>query len=212
MNNQTFAIRLNLTLQSAFVKFFMPQNHSVNLVPDILIAMGANLPSVTGVPFETLRAAIKLMPTLGIEPIACSSFYSTPAIAPYVQAPYVNAVIAVASAHPAAELLRILHRLEEVFGRKRGQRWDSRTLDLDLLDCRGEVLPFPDHMFWGPAGGGGTRPLSLPHPLLAERAFVLVPLAEIAPQWRHPVTGELATELLERLGPKGRNGIKLLNH
>mgnify|MGYP003646832682 CR=1 FL=1 len=172
----------------------------------ILIGLGANLPTVHGSPLMTLKAALTLMPAFGISPVRCSSFYRTPAIAHDVQPPYVNAVAVVAAALPAPDLLAALHRLEAQFGRVREMRWAPRSLDLDLLDHEGQIVT-------SATGGEGdasrlTLPLALPHPELDKRGFVLVPLAEVAPEWRHPVSGATATTLLERL--KAAEGVAAL--
>lgn len=163
----------------------------------ILIGLGANLASVHGGPKAMLEAAFSAMPSFGVSVRRCSSFYRTPAMAYHVQPPYVNAVAVVETALPAADLLQALHRIEALFGRVRVVRWAARTLDLDLLDYQGRIVT-PR----GPRGveaGPGRLPMALPHPGLAERGFVLVPLAEIAPEWRHPVLGEGAARLIQRL-------------
>lgn len=163
----------------------------------ILIALGANLPTVHGGPLATLEAALGVMPAFGVTVLRRSSFYLTPAIAPYAQPPFVNAVAEVATALPVGALLEMLHRIEERFGRVRRTRWGERTLDLDLLDYDGEVIPPAGPQ--GLAAGLGPIPLVLPHPGIAERAFVLIPLMELAPEWRHPVSGKGARALLRAL-------------
>jgi 2-amino-4-hydroxy-6-hydroxymethyldihydropteridine diphosphokinase len=107
----------------------------------------------------------------------------------------VNAVASLTSALPPRELLAALHDVEAEFGRERSLRNASRTLDLDLLAYEDAVIDEP----------GG---LVLPHPRLGERAFVLLPLAEIAPGWRHPVSGRTAGEMLADL-PAGQAVEKL---
>jgi 2-amino-4-hydroxy-6-hydroxymethyldihydropteridine diphosphokinase len=102
---------------------------------------------------------------------------------------YVNGVVEIASALAAPELLALLHKVERKFGRVRGQPGAARTLDLDLLDHGGEKRRDP--------------PPVLPHPRMAERAFVLYPLAEIAPAWRHPVSGKPLHALISAL-PDGQ--------
>lgn len=163
----------------------------------ILIALGGNLKTSSGSPLLTLKAALAQMPDYGIHISRCSSFYETPAVTPDVQPPYVNAVAVVETAMSAIDLLATMHRIETQFGRLRHMRWAARTLDLDLLDYDGQIVSS-----LGPQGleaGAGPLPLSLPHPGIAMRGFVLVPLAEVAPQWQHPVTGENAADLLEQL-------------
>jgi 2-amino-4-hydroxy-6-hydroxymethyldihydropteridine diphosphokinase len=178
----------------------------------ILIGMGANLPTAFGSPRESLVSALDLLPSLGISVVRCSSFYSTPAVAHDVQPAYVNAVAVVNAALSAPELLAALHRLEAEFGRVRRVRWAPRTLDLDLLDYHGQIVASE-----GPRGadaGSGILPLALPHPGLVGRGFVLVPLAEVAPDWRHPVSGLNAKGLIQRLmaaeGPSALTGIERL--
>lgn len=176
----------------------------------ILIGLGANLPTIEGSPRATLEAALALMPAFGISVLRRSSFYSTPAVAHDVQPPYVNAVAVVAAALPARDLLAGLHRLEAQFGRVRHVRWAPRTLDLDLLDYEGQIVTSVS----GAEGdaSGLTLPLALPHPGLDKRGFVLVPLEEVAPRWRHPLSGRTAGELLDRLkaseGPSAVAGIE----
>lgn len=163
----------------------------------ILVGLGANLPTVHGGPAVTLASALEMMPAFGITVSRRSSFYRTPAIAPYAQPSFANAVVAVETALPARALLDQLHRIEALFGRVRRTRWGERTLDLDLLDYEGETIPSQGRH--GLAAGPGLLPMSLPHPGIADRAFVLVPLLEIAPEWRHPVGGDGAEALLHRL-------------
>ena len=100
---------------------------------------------------------------------------------------YVNVVAEVATPLSADELLAALHGIEDLFGRVRSVRNAARLIDLDLLDFRGEIA--------SPQPGGAT----LPHPRMAERAFVLRPLADLAPDWRHPVSGASIQSLLEAL-------------
>jgi len=163
----------------------------------ILIGLGANLPTAGRSPRQTLDDVLALMPAYGISVLACSAFFRTPAIAHTVQPDYVNAVASVASALPAPDLLAALHRIEALFGRVRHTRWAARTLDLDLLDYEGQIVTGT-----GPRGadaGTGPLPLALPHPGITARGFVLVPLADLASDWVHPLEGVSAKELLARL-------------
>lgn len=163
----------------------------------ILLAFGANLTSVHGEPITVLEKALEIMPSLGISVRRRSSWYRTPAITPYAQPPYINGVAEVETALPPVELLRMVHRIEAMFGRVRRVRWGERTIDIDLLDYDGMVVPPVGRR--GADAGLGELPLALPHPGIPDRGFVLVPLEEVAPEWRHPVTGQRPDELLARL-------------
>jgi 2-amino-4-hydroxy-6-hydroxymethyldihydropteridine diphosphokinase len=150
----------------------------------ILIALGANLPGPSGPPARTLGAALRRLAELGVEIRSVSAFYATPAWPDPSAPPFVNAAALLATRYQPVELLSLLHRVETEFGRKRSAPNASRTLDLDLLDYDGRSL----------ADG-----IVLPHPRIAERSFVLAPLAEIVPDWRHPLTGHTAAAMLAAL-------------
>jgi len=157
----------------------------------VYIGLGANLPSPEhGTPRETLEAAMRVLEARGLAIVARSPRYESEPVPVSDQPWYLNAVIEVATDLSAPEVLAVLHSVENAFGRIRGIRNEARVLDLDLLDYRGEVREGPD------------SPV-LPHPRLVDRAFVLLPLRDIAPDWRHPVSGRMLAELLESL-PQGQ--------
>jgi 2-amino-4-hydroxy-6-hydroxymethyldihydropteridine diphosphokinase len=157
----------------------------------ILIALGANLPSRAGPPNITLRAALRSLSRRGARLRAVSHFYRTPAWPEPVDPRYVNAAAWLATRLGPFELLNMLHEVETEFGRDRSVAPEiknaPRTLDLDLLDYEGLVQ---------------AGPPQLPHPRISDRSFVLVPLRDIAPDWRHPVSGRSLRELLAALGPE----------
>jgi 2-amino-4-hydroxy-6-hydroxymethyldihydropteridine diphosphokinase len=152
----------------------------------ILIALGANLPSSAGGPEHTLRAAMAQLSARGITVQRRSGFYSSKAWPNPSDPPFVNAVASVRTPLSPAELLRTLHEVEGEFGRQRARKNAPRTLDLDLIDYDGRVE------YGDP---------ELPHPRMADRLFVLVPLQEIAPQWQHPVTGQSLAQLIAAAPP-----------
>ncbi len=155
----------------------------------ILIGLGANLPSRAGDPVATLNAAMRALEQAGVAIRSRSRFYRSAPMPVSDQPWYVNAAIAVATDLSPRDLMMALHRIEADFGRVRLERNEPRSLDLDLLayDDRVEI-------------GAGGGPI-LPHPRLAERAFVLSPLRDIAPGWRHPVSGLTVEALIAALPP-----------
>lgn len=155
----------------------------------ILIALGSNLPHPEfGAPEEILVAARGVLASEGLPIERHSRLYRSPPWPPSSQPWYVNAVAEVSpeSGFDAAGVLVRLHAVEQAFGRQRGAANAARILDLDLLDYQGRV------------SGPEAVPV-LPHPRLMQRAFVLLPLRDVAPDWRHPVTGQSVTELISAL-------------
>ena len=155
----------------------------------IYIALGANLPSADGPPETTLRRVLALLPARGVAVEAVSPFYRSPAWPKASDPAFVNAVARVRTKLTPGVLMRLLLQIETAFGRRRGVKWAPRTLDLDIVDYAGLVTD--------------TAHLMLPHPQTHERNFVLRPLADIAPGWRHPVTGEGVVDLLKIVGEEG---------
>jgi 2-amino-4-hydroxy-6-hydroxymethyldihydropteridine diphosphokinase len=161
----------------------------------ILLALGANIPSIAGEPDITLRFALTAMLAQKIRVAMVSAFYTTPAWPNPSDPAFVNAVAAVETSLDPQSLLLALHGIEAQFGRRRERSNAPRTLDLDLLDYGGRVEE--------------SWPL-LPHPRICERAFVLVPLADVAPDWRHPVTKQPLSDLLAALPQSERAAIQRL--
>jgi 2-amino-4-hydroxy-6-hydroxymethyldihydropteridine diphosphokinase len=143
------------------------------------IALGSNRRSRHGSPAETLRAALA---ALGAT--TASAIRTTPALGPAGRS-FANAVALVDSDLAPDALLAELKAIERAFGRRPGRRWGPRVLDLDIV-------------LWSEGAWGGPGPI-LPHPEFRTRAFVLQPLAELAPGWRDPLTGATVRQLLARL-------------
>ena len=154
----------------------------------ILVALGANLPSpIHGGPRQTLEAALVALDEAGLRVAARSAWYETAPVPVSDQPWYVNGVARIETAFGPADVLQTLHRIEAAFGRVREAVNAPRVLDLDLLAHGGQV---------------STGWPVLPHPRLHERAFVLQPLADVAPDWRHPVLGLDIATMLARIGPE----------
>ena len=172
----------------------------------VLLGLGGNSSGPWGTPEATLRRAIEALGNRGVRVVAVSPCYRTAALGPSGQPPYVNAVALVETALPAPALLRLLKQIEVQAGRRGGKPWGSRTLDLDLLDYKGLVVNWSKLTSSAPPKPG-ARPLSLPHPQIAARAFVLRPLLDVAPGWRHPVTKESARDLWRNVSKGGQGRV-----
>ena len=158
----------------------------------IFIALGANLEHPTyGPPRRALEAALEELGRRSVAVRQVSPWYRTAPVPASDQPWYVNAVAEVATDLGADALLVRLHEVEDAFGRVRTVPNAARLIDLDLLDFNGEIA----------AGGPGRA--TLPHPRMESRAFVLRPLADLAPDWRHPRTGASIQALLAAL-PAGQ--------
>ena len=155
----------------------------------ILVALGANLPTARhGTPAEGLEAALPALAEHGIRTVVRSRWYRSAPMPPATGQWFVNGVVRVETTLDPVPLMQGLLAVEAAFGRRRSAAGAPRPLDLDLLDYDSKVIDR--------AGDRSGPALVLPHPRLAERAFVLAPLVEVAPDWRHPVTGATAASLL----------------
>jgi 2-amino-4-hydroxy-6-hydroxymethyldihydropteridine diphosphokinase len=156
----------------------------------ILIAIGANLAGKDGMtPMEICGAAAETIRAIpGFEFVALSPWYRTRAIPASNQPDFCNGMIRMRGEMDPAELLRQLHEIEMKFGRERSLPNAARTLDLDIIDMAGIIRTTLDPV--------------LPHPRAHERAFVLRPLLDVNPAWRHPVLKQNVTTLLAELPPQ----------
>jgi 2-amino-4-hydroxy-6-hydroxymethyldihydropteridine diphosphokinase len=150
--------------------------------PDLaVIALGGNLPGAYPSVALALAAAAGRLPEAGFQVRAVSRWWRSAAWPDPADPPYLNGVVLATTGLEPEPALQALHRIEAAFGRDRKAPNAPRTLDLDLIALGRTVLDGP--------------PIILPHPRAAERLFVMGPLAELAPGWRHPVTGETAESL-----------------
>jgi len=180
----------------------------------IILGLGANIDSLWGSPSETLHHVLHVYREYGVQVKAHSRLYRSTPLGPQGQPAFVNAVAEAETRLPPSALLKRLKALEKRAGRRLGRRWGPRPLDLDVLDYAGRIINWPPRRSVLPdtkrmartdrsavaSLASDQRPgLVVPHPALHLREFVLRPLADILPQWHHPVTGASTLQLLTEL-------------
>lgn len=181
-----------------------------------LIALGGNMPSEHGSPAQVIGVALQSLATLGLAPEAVSRFYRTPAFPTGSGPDFVNAAAVLRAPCDPEAVLAKLHAVEAEFGRERVTRWGQRTLDLDLIGIGDRVCPDrAGYEAWRRLDSAEQQRrapdrLILPHPRMHERAFVLVPLADVAPDWVHPVLGHTVRDMLEAMPRAARDAVVAL--
>ena len=155
----------------------------------ILVGLGANLDGAFGSPEECIKKAFSLLEESGVKVISVSSIWRTAPVPISEQPWYRNAVCVVETPLNPYELLSLLASIEDSAGRERRNRNEARVLDLDLLAYGDDVIR--------------DQGLQIPHPRMHERAFVLYPLQEVAPEWIHPVFNKSVTEMIKTM-PEGQ--------
>ena len=162
----------------------------------ILIGLGSNIAGPWGQPRSTVERALKGLNQFPLRLVKSSRLLATKPFGNSHQPDFINAVAMIDTALSPIALLSRLHQIEKQAGRKRGRRWGPRTLDLDILDYKGLIVE---------PQGRGRAALRLPHEGIPARDFVLLPLAEIAPHWKHPILHKAAKEMIHK--PSGLNPV-----
>jgi 2-amino-4-hydroxy-6-hydroxymethyldihydropteridine diphosphokinase len=159
----------------------------------ILLGLGGNIDSALGgPPMQTLIAALVELSKRHVNAVSTPYWWSSPPDPPSEQPWYTNSVVEIETELPPEQLLKVLLEVEVCFGRIRGELNSPRPIDLDLLDYNSRIT------------ANNEFPPILPHPRMHLRSFVLLPLAKIAPDWRHPILELTAAELISRLPPGPR--------
>jgi 2-amino-4-hydroxy-6-hydroxymethyldihydropteridine diphosphokinase len=151
----------------------------------ILIALGSNISGPWGTPQQSVQQALQALNRDGLKLVEASRLLLTAPFGKPNQPPFVNAVAHIETHLSPLALLQKLHAIEKEAGRRRKTRWGPRTLDLDIIDYHGLVK--------------STGKLTLPHPGIAERIFVLKPISELTGKWRHPTSHLSAQAMLRKL-------------
>jgi 2-amino-4-hydroxy-6-hydroxymethyldihydropteridine diphosphokinase len=157
-----------------------------------LISLGANIAGRWGPPLRSLQCAVRALTSRGLKLERASGLYQTAPLGQYRQPLYLNAVVLVKSVYSSAALLRVLKKIEFLAGRRTRIGWGPRPLDLDIVDQGGRIQGWPPRRRI-------RGQIVLPHPEAHRRAFVLVPLLDVAPHWHHPALRRSAKALLMKL-------------
>lgn len=176
----------------------------------ILIALGSNCRFGDNAPDFVVDLAIQRLRRDLTSDLRQSRLYRSPAFPKGSGPDFINAAVVLQSDLPAAQILSRLHAIEAGLGRERAERWGPRTADLDLIAVGGQVVPNRAVLRrWMDLPADDQRKeapdqLILPHPRMQDRAFVLMPLAELAPGWIHPVTGRSVAQMVDDLSADAR--------
>ena len=163
----------------------------------IFLGLGSNLPSKYGDRFANINLAISSLEAFGIKIIKRSSFYKTPSYPDSENPKFINVVILVESNLPPIDLMSVLIYVEEKLERKRVKKNDPRTCDIDIIDYNSQILNLKYN----------NLDFTVPHKELTSRNFVLFPLQEISPKWKHPQTDEPIYALISKLTEDDKKSI-----
>ena len=163
----------------------------------IFLGLGSNLPSKYGDKFANINLAISFLKACGIRVIKRSSFYKTPSYPDKENPKFINVVILVETNLPPVDLMSVIVFIEEKLERKRIKKNDPRTCDIDIIDYNSQILNLKYN----------NSDFTVPHKELTSRNFVLFPLQEISPMWKHPKTKKTINNLIQKLDEEEKNSI-----
>ena len=163
----------------------------------IFLGIGSNLPSTFGDRFTNVNLAISYLEINGIKVIKKSSFYETFSHPNKKNPKFINIVVSVKTNLSPIDLMSVLIIIEEKLERKRNKKNDPRTCDIDIIDYNNQILNFRYN----------NLDLEIPHKKLSSRNFVLFPLNEIYPEWKHPKTREIIGTLIQKLSEENKKSI-----
>jgi len=172
---------------------------------NILIALGSNTSENSTDSYSLVKTALSQLKAKSIVISSISKYYLTPAFPVGAGPDFINCVASATTEMSPDDVLKTLHAIEANLGRSRSVRWGQRSIDIDLLSYEDFIRPDEKvHSFWLSMSlerqmADAPTELILPHPRIQDRAFVLVPLADIAPDWVHPVLGKTTQEMCDAL-------------
>ena len=163
----------------------------------IILGLGSNLPSSFGNRFQNIELAIIHLNNLGIYVKKKSNYYETPSYPNKKDPKFINVVVKIEAKIKPEDLAASLISIEEKLERKRKKKNEPRTCDIDIIDFNQQILDFKYKNF----------DFNVPHYKLSDRSFVLYPLKEIDPAWKHPKTNEVIDVLIKKLSEEDKNSI-----
>ena len=167
----------------------------------ILLGLGSNLPSSYGDRFKNIDLAISALNGYGIQVKKKSSYYESLSYPNKANPKFINIVVEAKTHLPLEDLISVLIFVEEKLERKRNKKNEPRTCDIDIIDYKNQIINFKYK----------DLDFTVPHEKLIYRNFVLFPLQEILPEWRHPQTEDPISVLIERLSNEDKMSILKIN-
>ena len=167
----------------------------------ILLGLGSNLPSSFGDRFQNIEIAVSALEKYKIKLKSKSSFYESPSYPNEKNPKFINIIAEMETDLPPIDLASVLIFIEESLERKREKKNDPRTCDIDIIDYKGQIINFKYK----------DLEFKVPHIQLINRNFVLYPIKEILPHWKHPETKESISVLIDKLPKEDKNSILKVN-